>query len=71
MPEPNDYSAWRAEMQDLARAAAEGRYQETWTLPTGSIYQVTGRPHPSGAIAFLFEDISAYQEAPGDEVLTT
>lgn len=59
MPEPNDYSAWRAEMEDLARAAAEGRYQETWTLPTGSVYQVTGRPHPGGAIAFLFEDISA------------
>lgn len=59
MPEPNDYTAWRAEMEDLARAAAEGRYQETWTLPTGSVYQVTGRPHPGGAIAFLFEDISA------------
>lgn len=46
-------------MEDLARAAAEGRYQEAWTLPTGSVYQVTGRPHPGGAIAFLFEDISA------------
>ena len=59
LPEPRDYSAWRSEMSDLAQAAAEGRYQETWTLPSGSVYQVTGRPHPGGAIAFLFEDISA------------
>ncbi len=59
MPEPRDYAAWRSEMSDLARAAEEGRYQETWTLPSGSVYQVTGRPHPGGAIAFLFEDISA------------
>lgn len=59
MPEPRDYSSWRQDMAELARAAAEGRYQETWTLPSGSVYQVTGRPHPGGAVAFLFEDISA------------
>lgn len=59
MPEPKDYASWRQDMATLARAAAEGRYQETWTLPSGSVYQVTGRPHPGGAIAFLFEDISA------------
>ena len=40
-------------------AAADGRYQETWSLPSGSIYQVSGRPHPDGAVAFLFEDITA------------
>ncbi|NDW60289.1 diguanylate cyclase, partial [Yangia sp. PrR004] len=36
-----------------------GRYQETWSLPSGSVYSVSGRPHPDGAIAFLFEDITA------------
>ncbi len=35
-----------------------GTYAETWSLPSGRTYRVTGRPHPDGAIAFLFEDIS-------------
>ncbi len=59
MPEPRDYTAWRQEIADLAKAASEGRFQETWSLPSGEIYQVSGQPHPGGAIAFLLEDISA------------
>ncbi len=31
----------------------------TWSLPSGQTYRVTGRPHPDGAVAFLFEDISS------------
>ena len=59
MPEPRDYQSWRQQMTDLVVAASDGQYAETWTLPSGSVYSVTGRPHPDGAIAFLFEDISA------------
>ncbi len=59
MPEPKNYSSWRHQMAELVEAAAEGRYQETWTLPSGSVYSVSGRPHPDGAVAFLFEDITA------------
>ncbi|EBA17037.1 hypothetical protein RSK20926_08707 [Roseobacter sp. SK209-2-6] len=59
MPEPKNYSSWRHQIEDLLEAAAEGRYQETWSLPSGSVYSVSGRPHPDGAIAFLFEDITA------------
>ena len=59
MPEPKNYSSWRQQMEDLLKAAAEGNYQETWSLPSGSVYSVSGRPHPDGAIAFLFEDITA------------
>ncbi len=59
MPEPKDYRSWRQHMADLLAAAADGRYQETWTLPSGSVYSVSGRPHPDGAVAFLFEDITA------------
>lgn len=59
MPEPRNYSTWRDHIADLAAAAASGRYQETWTLSSGSVYEVIGRPHPGGAIAFLFQDISA------------
>ncbi len=59
MPEPKNYGGWRQQMKDLVEAAADGRYQETWTLPSGSVYSVSGRPHPDGAVAFLVEDITA------------
>ena len=59
MPEPKNYNSWRHQMADLVAAASDGRYHETWSLPSGSVYSVSGRPHPDGAIAFLFEDITA------------
>ncbi|MEY8840002.1 PAS-domain containing protein [Cribrihabitans sp. XS_ASV171] len=59
MPEPKNYGGWRQQMNALVEAAVDGRYQETWTLPSGSVYSVNGRPHPDGAIAFLFQDITA------------
>ena len=59
MPEPKDYSSWRQQLADLIEAASSGQYQETWSLPSGSVYSVSGRPHPDGAVAFLFEDITA------------
>jgi PAS domain-containing protein len=59
LPEPKDYKSWRAEIAALERAAASGQYEETWTLPNGQTYRVTGRPHPDGAVAFVIEDISA------------
>ncbi len=59
MPEPKNYRSWRSQMNDLLEAAQDGDYQETWSLPSGSVYSVSGRPHPDGAVAFLFEDITA------------
>ncbi len=59
MPEPKDYKSWRQQMSDLETAARNGTYEETWALPNGQTYRVTGRPHPDGAMALLFEDISA------------
>lgn len=59
MPEPKDYSSWRQKMAELEKAAASGRFEETWALPSGQTYRVTGRPHPEGAVAFLIEDISS------------
>jgi PAS domain-containing protein len=51
IPEPRDYRNWRREMSEL--------YEETWSLPGGQTYRVTGRPHPNGALALMFEDISS------------
>lgn len=59
MPEPKNYSNWREQMADLVAAASDDRYCETWSLPSGLTYKITGRPHPDGAVAFLLEDISA------------
>jgi PAS domain-containing protein len=59
IPEPKDYTSWRRKMAELEAAAVDGSYSETWSLPTGQTYRVTGRPHPDGAVIFLFEDISA------------
>ena len=59
MPEPKNYGSWREKVAELDASARHGTYQETWTLPNASTYRVNGRPHPDGAIAFLFEDITA------------
>ncbi|MBE3640314.1 PAS-domain containing protein, partial [Mangrovicoccus algicola] len=59
IPEPRDYKSWRLRIARLEAAAEDGRYKETWTLPTGQTFRVTGQPHPDGAVAFLFEDISS------------
>ncbi len=64
LPEPRNYANWRDQVAALEAAAVRGTYCENWYLPSGRTYRVTGRPHPDGAIAFLFEDIS-------DEILLT
>jgi len=58
IPEPKDYRSWRDRIAALEKAAQDGTYEENWPLPTGQTYRVTGRPHPEGAVAFLFEDIT-------------
>ena len=59
LPEPKDYKTWRQQFEELESAAVNGTYEEIWSLTNGSTYRVVGRPHPDGAVAFLFEDISA------------
>ncbi|MEO0486755.1 MAG: PAS-domain containing protein [Pseudomonadota bacterium] len=59
LAEPKNYKAWRRQLVELEAQAVSGSYCESWSLPGGVTYRVTGRPHPDGAIAFLFEDISS------------
>ena len=59
MPEPKNYRTWRDDLARLEQGAQDGTYQELWTLPSGQSLRVMGRPHPDGAVAFLFEDITA------------
>lgn len=58
IPEPRDYRSWRKQMLALEKQASAGLYQETWSLASGQTYRVIGRPHPNGALALMFEDIS-------------
>lgn len=58
IPEPKDYRSWRRQLVRLEEEAASGLFEETWSLPGGQTYRVIGRPHPNGALAFMFEDIS-------------
>jgi PAS domain-containing protein len=58
IPEPRDYRSWRNQITDIEEAAANGIYEETWSLPGGQTYRVVGRPHPNGALALSFEDVS-------------
>ena len=58
IPEPTDYRSWRKQMMRLEEEASSGHFEETWSLPGGQTYRVVGRPHPNGALAFMFEDIS-------------
>lgn len=58
IPEPKDYKSWRLQMAALEQSALDGQYEETWALPSGLTYRVIGRPHPEGALALLFQDIS-------------
>ena len=59
VPEPRDYRSWRRQITTLESAASAGHHVETWSLPGGRTYRVTGRPHPGGAVAFLFDDITS------------
>ena len=59
VPEPKNSAAWRAQLAELVVSSNDGAYCATWSLANSLTYQVRGRPHPDGALAFLFEDISA------------
>ncbi len=59
MPEPKDYKNWRQKITTWEAEAAKGTCAETWSGPNGLTYRVTGRPHPEGALALLFEDITS------------
>ncbi|KMW60624.1 sensor [Candidatus Rhodobacter oscarellae] len=58
VPEQKDYRSWRDTLSELEAAAADNHYTDTWSLIDGRTLRVTGRPHPEGAVAFLFQDIS-------------
>ncbi|MEP3297194.1 MAG: PAS domain-containing protein [Pseudoruegeria sp.] len=59
LPEPRSYSEWRGRLTRAESESASNHYEETWSLPSGRTYRLTGRPHPNNGVAFLLEDISS------------
>ena len=59
VPEPRNYPKWRERIVSLDISAGDADFSETWTLSDGQTLRVTARPHPDGAVAFIFEDISS------------
>lgn len=58
IPEPRDWKGWRHQLADMERAAANGQFEDTWALPGGQTYHITGRRHPNGGLALMIDDIS-------------
>lgn len=59
VPEPKNFRAWQKQIINLEKLASSGQHIEEWSLSGGQTYRVTGCPHPDGAIAFMFEDITS------------
>ncbi len=59
VPEPRNYTAWRQKFVSLDILQDGSDFLETWTLSDGQTIRVTARPHPDGAVAFIFEDITS------------
>ena len=58
LPEKKNFLEWRQLLTDLNDTGQRKNFDDEWVLPDGRVFRVTGQPHPRGAVAFLFEDIS-------------
>jgi PAS domain-containing protein len=58
LPEPRNFKSWRDQIVEMEKSAETGTYYDDWHMPNDKVFRVTGRPHPMGAVAFVFEDIT-------------
>ena len=58
LPELEDFHQWRARLVGLFENTEAADYEELWHLADGSNIRVLARPHPHGALAFTFDDVS-------------
>ncbi|WP_285671701.1 sensor histidine kinase [Paralimibaculum aggregatum] len=56
VPDVRDYHAWRDELLGLFNDTERAEYEELWNLADGTSIRVLARPHPHGALAFVFDD---------------
>ena len=58
LPEQADFHGWRNRLLGLFDNADEAEFEDLWHLADGSNIRVTCRPHPDGALAFVFDDVT-------------
>lgn len=58
IPELTDYKAWREKLLGLFENPDAVDYEESWDLANGARIRVMARPHPHGALAFVFDDVT-------------
>ena len=58
VPGQKNFDDWRQYVTNVQEQAQDGTLHEKLELPSGQTFQVAGSPHPNGAIALIFEDIS-------------
>lgn len=59
VPGQKNFGDWRQYVVDVQNQAEAGTLREKLVLPSGRTFEITGRPHPHGAIALIFEDITS------------
>ncbi len=58
LPHVPDYQQWRDKMVALFEDPEAVQYEESWDLSSGERIRVMARPHPHGALAFVFDDVT-------------
>jgi signal transduction histidine kinase len=58
IPETADFHAWCRRLTDLFKDTDAADYEELWHLADGSNILVLARPHPHGALALVFDDVT-------------
>ncbi len=58
IPEMRDYHGWRDRLLGLFDDTERADYEELWNLADGTTMRVLGRPHPHGALAVIFDDVT-------------
>lgn len=58
LPHVPDYQGWRDKMLALFENPESVQYEESWDLASGERIRVMARPHPHGALAFVFDDVT-------------
>jgi len=59
-PAQKSVMEWRRALKTLIAQARDGRHTHHWLSGDGRNIRVTGQPHPNGAVAFLFEDLTTH-----------
>ncbi|MEM7179087.1 MAG: HAMP domain-containing sensor histidine kinase [Pseudomonadota bacterium] len=58
LPHVTNYHEWRDKMVALFEDPEAVQYEESWDLAGGERIRVMARPHPHGALAFVFDDVT-------------